>query len=261
MLTQYNLKMPHAVYGGENAMDNITAIIKARGAKKVAMFTDKGIEGAGLFALPEEAVKASGAEYYVLDELPPEPSYMAVQKLVDEFKVSGADLIVACGGGSVMDAAKLASVLVTDAYGVKELLDNPGMAQKCVPIVLIPTTAGTGAEVTPNAIVAVPEKELKVGIVNENMIADYVILDARMIKNLPRKIAAAVSVPAPSGSYSSLAARLPRSSSSTVPRRSRATRSRCNGHSTVSNCFSARMARCFATRAAHSASQTCIVAR
>ena len=54
------------------------------------MFTDKGIEGAGLFALPEEAVKASGAEYYVLDELPPEPSYMAVQKLVDEFKASGA---------------------------------------------------------------------------------------------------------------------------------------------------------------------------
>ena len=196
MLTQYNLKMPHAVYGGENAMDNITAIIKARGAKKVAMFTDKGIEGAGLFALPEEAVKASGAEYYVLDELPPEPSYMAVQKLVDEFKASGADLIVACGGGSVMDAAKLASVLVTDDYGVKELLDNPGMAQKCVPIVLIPTTAGTGAEVTPNAIVAVPEKELKVGIVNDTMIADYVILDAVMIKNLPRKIAASTGVDA-----------------------------------------------------------------
>ena len=161
-----------------------------------ALLSLLGIEGAGLFALPEEAVKASGAEYYVLDELPPEPSYMAVQKLVDEFKVSGADLIVACGGGSVMDAAKLASVLVTDAYGVKELLDNPGMAQKCVPIVLIPTTAGTGAEVTPNAIVAVPEKELKVGIVNENMIADYVILDARMIKNLPRKIAAATGVDA-----------------------------------------------------------------
>ena len=196
MLTQYNLKMPHAVYGGENAMDNITAIIKARGAKKVAMFTDKGIEGAGLFALPEEAVKASGAEYYVLDELPPEPSYMAVQKLVDEFKVSGADLIVACGGGSVMDAAKLASVLVTDAYGVKELLDNPGMAQKCVPIVLIPTTAGTGSEATPNAIVAVPEKELKVGIVNGSMVPDYVVLDAVMIKNLPRKIAAATGVDA-----------------------------------------------------------------
>ena len=196
MLTKYNLKTPHAVYGGENAMDNITAIIKATGAKKVAMFTDKGIEGCGLFALPEEAVKASGVEYYVLDELQPEPTYMAVQALIDQFKADGADLIVACGGGSVMDAAKLASVLVTDEYGVKELLDNPGMAKKCVPIVLIPTTAGTGAEVTPNAIVAVPEKELKVGIVNENMIADYVILDARMIKNLPLGIAAATGVDA-----------------------------------------------------------------
>ena len=196
MLTKYNLKMPHAVYGGENAMDNITAIIRATGAKRVAMFTDKGIEACGLFSLPEEAVKASGASYYVLDDLKPEPSYMAVQALIDQFKQDGADLIVACGGGSVMDAAKLASVLVTDEYGVKELLDNPGMAKKCVPIILIPTTAGTGAEVTPNAIVAVPEKELKVGIVNENMIADYVILDARMIKNLPVGIAAATGVDA-----------------------------------------------------------------
>ena len=196
MLTAYNLKMPHAVYGGENAMDNITAILKATGAKKVAMFTDRGLEGCGLFELPEKAVRAAGVDYYVLDDLPAEPSYMAVQKLVDEFKKQGADIIVACGGGSVMDAAKLASVLVTDEYGVKELLDQPGMAQKCVPIILIPTTAGTGAEVTPNAIVAVPERELKIGIVNEHMIADYVILDARMIKNLPRSIAAATGVDA-----------------------------------------------------------------
>lgn len=196
MLTNYNLKMPRAVYGGENAMDNITAILKQLQVHRAAMFTDKGIEGCGLFTLPEEAVKAAGADYYVLDDLPAEPSYTAVQKLVDRFKASGADIIVACGGGSVMDAAKLASVLVTNEYGVKELLDDPGRARKCVPIILIPTTAGTGAEVTPNAIVAVPERELKVGIVNENMIADYVILDARMIKNLPRKIAAATGVDA-----------------------------------------------------------------
>lgn len=196
MLTTYNLKMPHAVYGGENAMDNITAILKNNGVKLVAMFTDKGIKAAGLFTLPEEAVKASGADYYVLDDLPAEPDYMAVQRLVDQFKESGADMIIACGGGSVMDAAKLAGVLVTDEYGVRELLDNPARAKKCVPVIMIPTTAGTGAEVTPNAIVAVPEKELKVGIVNENMIPDYVILDARMIKKLPRKIAAATGVDA-----------------------------------------------------------------
>ena len=196
MLTSYNLKMPHAVYGGENAMDNITAILRTCGARRVALFTDKGIEQCGLFALPEAAVQAAGIPYDVLDDLPAEPSYTAVQNMVDQFKHSGADFIVACGGGSVMDAAKLASVLVTDEYGVKELLDQPGRAKKCVPILLIPTTAGTGAEVTPNAIVAVPERALKVGIVNENMIADYVILDARMIKNLPRSIAAATGVDA-----------------------------------------------------------------
>ena len=69
MLTRYNLKMPRAVYGGENAMENITGIIKSLGARKVALFTDPGIEKTGLFALPEEAVKASGVEYYVLDDL------------------------------------------------------------------------------------------------------------------------------------------------------------------------------------------------
>ena len=196
MLKQYSLKMPHAVFGGENSMENIADIIKKLDARKVAMFTDKGLRKLGLFDLPEAVVKSTGVGYYVLDDLPAEASYMAVQAVVDEVKASGADLLVACGGGSVMDAAKLASVLVTDEYGVKELLDNPGMAKKCVPIVLIPTTAGTGAEVTPNAIVGVPERELKIGIVNENMIADYVILDARLIKNLPRKIAASTGVDA-----------------------------------------------------------------
>ena len=58
MLTTYNLKMPHAVYGGENAMDNITAILKANKVKRVAMFTDKGIEAAGLFSLPEEGCRS-----------------------------------------------------------------------------------------------------------------------------------------------------------------------------------------------------------
>ena len=115
---------------------------------------------------------------------------------MDAFKASGADFIVAVGGGSVMDTAKLASILATDEYGVKDLLDDPSRGRKYIKSLMIPTTAGTGAEATPNAIVAVPEQELKVGIVNDTMIADYVILDAVMIKNLPRKIAASTGVDA-----------------------------------------------------------------
>ncbi len=146
--------------------------------------------------LPLSKIKESGCEYVIFDDLAAEPTYEQAQKAVDAFKESGADFIVAVGGGSVMDTAKLASVLATDEYGVKELLDNPQMVKKCVKTLMIPTTAGTGAEATPNAIVAVPEKELKVGIVNDNMIADYVILDAVMIKELPRKIAASTGVDA-----------------------------------------------------------------
>jgi alcohol dehydrogenase class IV len=164
--------------------------------KRAAIFTDKGIRDSGLLELTEAAVKAAGTDYVILDKIPAEPSYTAVQDIVDDFKTSGADIIVACGGGSVMDTAKLASVLVTGEYGVKDLLDHPGLAKKCVPSIMIPTTAGTGAEVTPNAIVAVPEKALKVGIVNDSLIADYVILDARMIKNLPRPVAASTGVDA-----------------------------------------------------------------
>lgn len=132
----------------------------------------------------------------IFDELAAEPTCDRAQDAVDAFKKSGAEFIVAVGGGSVMDTAKLASVLATDDYSVGDLLDHPYMAKKCVKTLMIPTTAGTGAEATPNAIVAVPEKELKVGIVNDAMIADGVILDARMIKSLPGSIAAATGVDA-----------------------------------------------------------------
>ena len=145
MLTQYTLKMPHAVYSGKDALDKLTQII-GTGVKKTAVFTDRGITGAGLLELPLSKIKESGCEYVIFDDLAAEPTYEQAQKAVDAFKESGADFIVAVGGGSVMDTAKLASVLATDEYGVKELLDNPQMAKKCVKTLMIPTTAGTGAE-------------------------------------------------------------------------------------------------------------------
>ena len=196
MLAKHNLRMPRVVFSGEGALGNIGDVLAENGVKKLAVFIDKGIEGAGLLELPMAEVRRAGVEHVVLDDLPPEPTYEQSQRLVDQCRAARADFILAVGGGSVMDTAKLASVLMTDAYGVKELLDTPGRARKCVKTLMVPTTAGTGAEATPNAIVAVPEKQLKVGIVNTEMIADYVVLDAAMIKSLPRKIAAATGIDA-----------------------------------------------------------------
>ncbi len=195
-LEKYSLKLPKAVYSGKNSLENIQDILKSRGAAKVAAFTDKGIRKLGLFNLVEEELKKANIEYDIYDDFPVEPGYQEVQHVIDQFKGKGYDFVVACGGGSVLDTAKLASVLVTDEYGVKELLDDPKRAKKCLEILSIPTTAGTGAECTPNAIVGVPEKEVKIGIVNDNMMSDYVILDARLIENLPRAIAATTGVDA-----------------------------------------------------------------
>ena len=193
-LEKYSMTMPRTVYSGKDALENLKTIVKD--AKKVAIFTDRGILSTGLVDLPLAKLQEAGKETIVISDLPPEPTYMQVQKLVDEFKASGADFIVAVGGGSAMDTAKLASLLATERYTVKDLLDDPTLAVKTVKTCLIPTTAGTGSEATPNAIVAVPEQELKIGIVNSSMVPDYVVLDAEMIRKLPRKIAAVTGIDA-----------------------------------------------------------------
>ena len=196
MLSKYTLGMPKQVFSGEDSLSNITPVLKSEGVRKLAIFTDKGIQSAGLLDYPLNELKKSGVDYVILNDLPPEPSYIQAQKLVDQCREYNADFILAVGGGSVMDTAKLASILMTGDYSIKDLLDDPSKARKYIKTLVIPTTAGTGSEATPNAIVAVPERELKVGIVNNAMISDYVILDAVMIKKLPRKIAAATGIDA-----------------------------------------------------------------
>ncbi|OBR62233.1 alcohol dehydrogenase [Paenibacillus oryzae] len=195
MLIDYSLRMPKNIFAGENALEQLDSIL-AGSIKKVVIFTDKGVLNAGLTEIPKQILAHKGIEYTIISEIPAEPNYHQAQEIVNQFKEEKADFIIAVGGGSVMDVAKLASILATDDYTVKDLLDSPLLAKKQVATLMIPTTAGTGAEATPNSIVAIPEKELKVGIVNPEMIADYVILDGRLIKKLPKPIAAATGVDA-----------------------------------------------------------------
>ncbi|WP_368252354.1 iron-containing alcohol dehydrogenase [Enterococcus sp. 2201sp1_2201st1_B8_2201SCRN_220225] len=195
MLTDYNLKMPKDIRAGEHAIEQLESII-SQGIKKIVIFTDKGLLDLSLVDLPIQIIEKAGIDYTILSDIPAEPNYHEAQGVIDTFKKENADFIIAVGGGSVMDVAKLASILATDEYSVKDLLDNPLLATKQVTSLMIPSTAGTGAEATPNAIVGVPEKDLKIGIVNPEMIADYVLLDGRMTQNLPKPIAAATGVDA-----------------------------------------------------------------
>ena len=113
MLTKYNLKMPREIFSGEDALENLKTILLANGVKKAAVFTDKGIQSAGLLDFPMDRIRAAGVESVILDDLPPEPTYSQVQALADAYTASGADFIIAVGGGSVMDTAKLSSILST----------------------------------------------------------------------------------------------------------------------------------------------------
>ena len=187
-------KSPKAVYAGQGALAQLTALVK--GKKRAAVFSDKGIEKAGLLAKPLQLLAEAGVAYTLLTDLPAEPTYHQAQAVADAFRQVQADVIIAIGGGSVMDTAKLCSILAEGEHTVQDLLADPTCGCKTVCSIMIPTTAGTGAEATPNAIVAVPEKEVKVGIVNGEMIPDAVILDGEMIAGLPMHIAASTGVDA-----------------------------------------------------------------
>ena len=192
----YQIKIPSNIYGGQGCTEKIKEIIAKERAKQILVFTDKGIRQTGLLNILTSILDETDASYQVFDDLTPEPAYQDVERVMKEAEEAKGDLIIAIGGGSVMDAAKLCSVLKGASYTVRDLLNNPALAKKQIRSVMIPTTCGTGSEATCNAIVAIPEEQSKKGIVNDDMIPDYVILDPQMIAKLPKSIVAATGVDA-----------------------------------------------------------------
>ena len=187
-MKQCQLTIPGVVYAGPGSVEKINEVLQREKAQSVLLFTDKAVRGAGLTKRVEEI--CSAVKLTVIDDLASEPSYQ------DEVSVANIDLVIGVGGGSVMDAAKLASIVIGADYGVRDLLKDPTIAKKYIKSLMIPTTCGTGSEATCNSIVAIPEEQSKQGIVNNCMIPDYVILDAEMIRHLPPKVLAATGVDA-----------------------------------------------------------------
>lgn len=191
-------KIPPCVYFGEGSLDKIKDIVQKEEPEKILIYTDRGIRSTGLLDLLLARLMESGVPVQVIDGLVAEPSYLAVEEIIKQTGSSSNSLMVAIGGGSVMDAAKLYTILDGAPYGIRDLLKDPTQAHRCrhIKTVMIPTTCGTGSEATCNAIVAVPEDSVKVGIVNDSMIPDYALLDPEMIRNLPKSLVAATGVDA-----------------------------------------------------------------
>ena len=193
-MKQCQMTIPAVTYAGQGSIEKLAEIIEREQAKSILIFTDKGVRGVGLTKRVEEICGA--VQCRVVDDLTAEPAVADVERVIREVEKDALDLIVGVGGGSVMDASKLASIIVGADYTLRDLLKDPKIARKYIRTVMVPTTCGTGSEATCNAIVAIPEQESKQGIVNNCMIPDYVILDADMIAHLPPKIIAATGVDA-----------------------------------------------------------------
>jgi len=173
----------------------IGGIMADMGCANVAFVTDKVILKLGLADAALDSLKKAGVSVHLVDNVVADPPEAMILSAVEEAKAKGVDGVVSVGGGSSMDTAKLIAILVgsdqpiTEMYGVGLVKDNR------LPLVLAPTTAGTGSEVTPISIVTTGTNEKK-GVVSHQLLPDWAVLDAELTVGLPAHITAATGIDA-----------------------------------------------------------------
>jgi alcohol dehydrogenase class IV len=194
--TIYSLLNVGRIIAGPDSLSTIKEIPAAYGAQKVLIITDQGVWNAGLIEKPKTILESAGFRVAVIHDAPPEPDVDQVKAIFRQAKALEGQMIIGIGGGSAMDAAKLVSVLLTNDVSLEQLLAKAEIVNRGLPMLMVPTTAGTGSEATPNAIVLVPEENVKIGIVNSKLVPDCVILDPLMTLNLPPAVTAATGMDA-----------------------------------------------------------------
>ena len=185
-------------YFGKGAREELAVEIEKRGFKKVFLVSDKSLVEAGVTAKVEEVLNNSNIAYDLYDEIKPNPTIKNVLDGVDACRNSGADLIVAVGGGSSIDTAKGISIIMTnpERSDVKSLNGASNTINRGMPLIALPTTAGTAAEVTINYVITDEEAEIKMVCVDPNDIPIIAIVDSELMASMPKSLAAATGMDA-----------------------------------------------------------------
>ena len=185
-------------YFGNNAREVLAEEIKKGKFKKVFLVTDKPLVAAGVTAKVEKVLTDAGIEYSLYDEIKPNPTIKNVTDGVAACKASGADVIVAVGGGSSMDTAKGISIVMTnpDRADIKSLNGLSNTVNKGMPMIALPTTAGTASEVTINYVITDEERKIKMVCVDPNDIPIVAIVDSELMASMPKSLAAATGMDA-----------------------------------------------------------------
>ena len=185
-------------YFGPGAREVLPEVVARLGKKKALVVTDAGLVKFGVAGKVTEVLDKAGIAYAIFSEVKPNPTVSNVKAGIDAFKKAEADFIIAIGGGSSMDTAKGIGIVINNPE-FSDIVSLEGCAptnNKSVPIVALPTTAGTAAETTINYVIIDEEKQKKMVCVDPNDIPAVAIVDAELMYSLPKSLTAATGMDA-----------------------------------------------------------------
>lgn len=185
-------------YHGAGAINSIADEAKARGFKKAFVCSDPDLIKFGVTKKVTDVLESNSLDYEIYSEIKPNPTIENVQTGVECYKKSGADYIIAIGGGSSMDTAKAIGIIINNPEyaDVRSLEGVAPTKNKCVPIIAVPTTAGTAAEVTINYVITDAEKNRKMVCVDPHDIPVVAVVDPDMMSSMPKGLTAATGMDA-----------------------------------------------------------------
>ena len=192
-MTPFKCLLPSTIVYGPGKANELDSLLAG---EHILFISDKGVQGAGVADSVLAACRKGAASFSEYWDVPPEPTEQQVEVVATAVDRPGLSVIVAMGGGSVMDMAKFVSVMVQGGPSMVDMFEGRLPAGKQVKLVMIPTTAGTGSEATPNSIALRPALNLKVGVVCPHFMPDYVVLDPELLCGLPPHITAATGLDA-----------------------------------------------------------------
>lgn len=198
-ITHYHFQTASHIVSGAHSLDLLGEKLDGLGLSgltSIFILTQPSIVSLGYADHIKSELTKKGITSEISTAIKPEPTEENIEEVFQTFLQGEHDAIIGIGGGSVLDAAKILAVLKTNDEPISALVGTNLVKRRGVPTILIPTTSGTGSEVTPNAIVTFPEKELKIGMVSPHLLPDLVILDPALTLNLPKAITAATGMDA-----------------------------------------------------------------
>lgn len=195
-MNEFTFSVPQNIIVGRGSLAKLPEVAEKSGGKKAFIISGPHLNKMGIVQSCVDALKAKGIESSVFTETEGNPSVETVDKASAAYKESGADFIVALGGGSPMDVAKAVGVVARYGGSITEYEGADKVSGDIIPLIAVPTTAGTGSEVTAFSVITDHSRNYKLTVFSYKLIPSYAILDAELLTTAPASVAAACGIDA-----------------------------------------------------------------